>query len=269
MAKITKSKDAADNVGKGEMTITPVRLPKMAEMVATQIRKSIIDGTLNEGDRLPQELELIAQFGVSRGVIREALRLLESEHFVQVKRGAHGGAVITGRRDHAMGQATLVSLQMQRATIGDFYTANTLIEPPAARYAAQHNSQRAGAALRAHLEQSRVLLEAGDELAIADAINEFHFVLLASCGNQTLQIMTISIRKILQVQISKLHWAFKPKLAPGVYDEFVATAFRSSQRLTELIEKGSADAAERHWRKHMEKAGEVFFSVVDPELLVG
>jgi GntR family transcriptional regulator, transcriptional repressor for pyruvate dehydrogenase complex len=269
MKYTTNSRDGHTGAVTADLAIEPLRAPKMAEMVAAQIRKSIIDGKLKEGDRLPRELEMIAQFGVSRGVIREALRLLESEQFVQVKRGAHGGAVITGRQHQAMEKATLVSLQMQRTTLGDFYAANTLIEPPAARYATLHNAGNAIAALSAHVARQEHLFESGDELAIADAINEFHFVLLENCGNQSLRIMTTAARAVLEVQIAQLHWAFKPKLPPGVYDEFTHTALRSAQRLIELMKRGDAAGAERHWRKHMEKAGEVFFSVVDPGLLVG
>jgi len=263
------TKTAASVSDERALSAKPVRPPKMAEMVASQIRNSVIEGKLREGDRLPPEPEMIAQFGVSRGVIREALRLLESEQFIQVKRGARGGAIITGSQGVAVGKATLVSLQMQRTTIGDFYTCNMLIEPPAARYAAEHTSSTSATALRKHLALMDALLEKGDEVAIADAINEFHFVLLGNCGNKTLQIMATSVRKLLEVQISQLHWAFKPKLAPGMYDEFVRAAYRASHHLTELIEKGNGATAERYWRKHMENAGEVFFSVVDRNLLVG
>jgi DNA-binding FadR family transcriptional regulator len=237
-------------------------------MIASQIRKSIIDGKLRDGDRLPPEPEMIAQFGVSRGVIREALRLLESEHVVQVKRGARGGAIITGRQDFAVGKAALISMQMQHTTISDFYTCNTLIEPPAAHYAAASNSAAAGAALRRHLAHMAACRLRGDEIEIADAVNEFHFTLLENCGNKTLQIMTTAVRKVLSMQIAQLHWAFKPRLAAGVYDEFVATAYRASAHLTDLIEKGEGAKAERYWRKHMVRAGEVFFSVVDRDLLV-
>src|SRR3546814_21144854 len=67
-----------------------VRVPKTAELVARQIRNAIIRGELVDGDTLPAESHLIAEFEVSRPTIREAVRILESEGLVTVARGARG-----------------------------------------------------------------------------------------------------------------------------------------------------------------------------------
>ena len=56
-----------------------VRLPKVAELVAGEIRRRIINGDVQAGDPLPNEAELTALFGVSRPTLREALRLLEAD----------------------------------------------------------------------------------------------------------------------------------------------------------------------------------------------
>ena len=53
-----------------------VRVPKTAELVARQIRNAIIRGELSDGDTLPAESHLIAEFEVSRPTIREAVRIL-------------------------------------------------------------------------------------------------------------------------------------------------------------------------------------------------
>ena len=70
----------------------PVKVPKTAELVATQLRNQIVRGDLREGDALPPEAALMAQFGVSRPTLREAFRVLESEALISVRRGARGGA---------------------------------------------------------------------------------------------------------------------------------------------------------------------------------
>src|SRR3546814_10423999 len=72
-----------------------VRVPKTAELVARQIRNAIIRGELVDGDTLPAESHLIAEFEVSRPTIREAVRILESEGLVTVARGARGGARVS------------------------------------------------------------------------------------------------------------------------------------------------------------------------------
>jgi DNA-binding FadR family transcriptional regulator len=77
-----------------------VRVPKTAELVATEIRNAILAGSLRPGDRLPPENALMSTFGVSRPSLREALRLLEAEELLDIRRGAQGGAVV--RRPSAL-----------------------------------------------------------------------------------------------------------------------------------------------------------------------
>ena len=67
---------------------SPVRVPKTAELVASQLRRQIVRGDLKEGDALPPESTLMERFGVSRPTLREAFRVLESEALISVRRGA-------------------------------------------------------------------------------------------------------------------------------------------------------------------------------------
>src|SRR4051794_8165047 len=67
-----------------------VRVPKTAELVARRIRRQIVTGELKEGDALPPESQLMADFTISRPTLREAFRILESEALITVRRGARG-----------------------------------------------------------------------------------------------------------------------------------------------------------------------------------
>src|SRR4030095_16201164 len=107
---------------------SPVRVPKTAELVASQLRRQIVRGDLKEGDALPPESALMEQFGVSRPTLREAFRVLESEALISVRRGARGGArVHTPNGDVAARYAGLV-LQFRGATLADVYEARRTIE---------------------------------------------------------------------------------------------------------------------------------------------
>ncbi|WP_459976733.1 FadR/GntR family transcriptional regulator, partial [Mycobacterium avium] len=68
---------------------------RAADVIAGHIRRRIIRGELAEGQTLPTENELLAQFGVSRPTLREAIRVLESESLVEVKRGSRGGVRVS------------------------------------------------------------------------------------------------------------------------------------------------------------------------------
>ena len=68
--------------------------PSVAEMVADVIRARIVAGTLPDGSMLPKQDQLISEFQVSRPSFREALRILESEGLISVRRGNIGGAQV-------------------------------------------------------------------------------------------------------------------------------------------------------------------------------
>jgi DNA-binding FadR family transcriptional regulator len=74
--------------------LTPVHVPKAAELVAEALRGRVLRRELVPGDRLPSESVLMGQYGVSRPTLREALRLLEAQELLEVRRGARGGGVV-------------------------------------------------------------------------------------------------------------------------------------------------------------------------------
>jgi len=67
---------------------------KISAQIVDQIRKAIFDENLKPGDKLPSEKELIETFQVSRATLREALRSLEVLGFLEIKKGAAGGAFV-------------------------------------------------------------------------------------------------------------------------------------------------------------------------------
>src|SRR3546814_8534697 len=85
------------------------RIPKTAELVADRIRRRIISGELGEGASLPPESQLLELFGVSRPTLREAIRILEAERLITVKRGSRSGARVSPPRVESaeIGRATV------------------------------------------------------------------------------------------------------------------------------------------------------------------
>ena len=134
MALVNPSRDAGSVFnGDGGRVGQRVRVPKTAELVAAHLRRQIVRNELHEGDALPPEAVLMAQFGVSRPTLREAFRVLEAEGLISVRRGAHGGArVHTPDVDVAARYAGLV-LEHRGATLSDVYEAAGLLDPSARR----------------------------------------------------------------------------------------------------------------------------------------
>jgi DNA-binding FadR family transcriptional regulator len=68
--------------------------PRLAQLIADTVRDQVHRGVLQPGDRLPTEATLVRQFGVSRPTLREALRMLERDELIYVRRGTRGGASV-------------------------------------------------------------------------------------------------------------------------------------------------------------------------------
>jgi DNA-binding FadR family transcriptional regulator len=71
-----------------------VKQNKAYQDVVEQIQEAIIEGSLKPGSQLPAERELKEQFGISRGTLREALRVLEQKGLIEIRTGVAGGSII-------------------------------------------------------------------------------------------------------------------------------------------------------------------------------
>lgn len=255
---------AAIPVG-GRSNAEAVRVPKTAELVARQIRNAIIRGELSDGDTLPAEAHLIAEFEVSRPTIREAVRILESEGLVTVARGARGGARISSPNYGMIARAAGITLQSQNVTIGDIYEMRTLIEPPAARLVAERNSETAVPVLRQHVETEMSLIK--DRISAALAIAEFHRLMIEQAGNKSLIMISQAFAGLVEEHL-KLAQRREPESDPTVLEKRTRYGLKSHSKLVDLIEAKDGPAAEAHWREHMIAAGKTWLGQVGPHSVV-
>jgi GntR family transcriptional repressor for pyruvate dehydrogenase complex len=89
--------DDPASIGSLGSEIGSIRASATYELVVEQLRRAIYLGRFLPGDKLPAERELAHQLAVSRTTIREAIRVLEGEGLVTIKRGAAGGLIVLGQ----------------------------------------------------------------------------------------------------------------------------------------------------------------------------
>lgn len=216
-----------------------VRVPKTADVVAAALRREIIRNELYNDDRLPTEAELMARFGVSRPSLREALRVLESEKLVVVRRGNQGG-VRACKPDIAVAANYLgLVMQAERVTLADVFGARAAIEPQAVRAIAEsRHRSRSVAELRALVQAERQIV--GDPDAYGDAVTRFHQRLVELAENKTLALVWGALQHVIAGEVKDLGTRFSPAQR--------ARRTEDLERALDLIESGDAEAAERHWR---------------------
>lgn len=225
-----------------------VRAPKTAELVAWTLRRMIIDGQLKDGDYLPHEGELMAHFQVSRPTLREAVRVLESDRLVEVRRGSRTGARVRVPGPETLARPAALLLEVCGALLDDVMTARTVFEPPAARLLAESGTVAAHDELGRLVEAIPEAWKAG-ELATATATMHRRLVELAD--NATLGLIAGMLYEITVRHTSTAiqHYREVPK------NEYLRL-LRSYRRLVELVVARDGVGTEAHWRKHMQAARE-------------
>jgi DNA-binding FadR family transcriptional regulator len=229
-----------------------IRVPKAAEIIAQRIRKSIVRGELKTGDYLPAEAQLLETYEVSRPTLREAIRILEVEGLLSISRGARRGARFYLPSIALNTRPTGSALQLQGTTIGDVYEARTVIEPAAARLAAERRPKEAAEALREQIKREQKAFETKDLASARHEVAMFHEVLMEQSGNGTITIIATALKDIVERQHAVVYSGYTD------VDERVKVfhlAFRSHERLAKLVEQGDGPGAEAHWIKHMKGAG--------------
>ncbi|MEK8128224.1 FadR/GntR family transcriptional regulator [Paenibacillus filicis] len=107
------------------MTIKKIKYHRVYEDVIEQIEKLILDGQLAPGDVLPTERELAQGFGISRGTLREAFRILEREGLIETRPG--GGRFLSRTLEKAEDRKQILE-NIERATIIELLEARELFE---------------------------------------------------------------------------------------------------------------------------------------------
>lgn len=233
---------------------TATRSPKVAETIARVLRGRIVRGELKEGDALPPEAELMAQFAISRATLREALRILESESLVTVKRGLGGGP-----RVHLPGPDNVVRhfglfLQANGTTLMDVSQARLMLEPKLARELAEKDGPRHAADLRALLAELRERIH-GD-VQMAGLLVKFHERIAELAGNQTLLLFMRVVNAIKERHTSALAMA-TGDLELGAAS--VKRALNAQEKLVGLIAAGKGEEAETFWHEHLAKVHAIVF----------
>jgi DNA-binding GntR family transcriptional regulator len=196
----------------------------LREQVLTELRRRIVDGEYAQGERLT-ETRLADDFGVSRNPVREALRVVEAEGFVQIL--PRRGAVV----------ATL-----DETAVRDLFAVRQQLETLAAGLAAERATSEDVTSLRRLVEDANKATEAEDFDRVAELNSAFHRAVIEVSGNRWLHSISTAM-------YHHVHWVFRvgaAQRAPHSSEEHV--------RLVEAIAAGDPETATTAARLHVEAA---------------
>ncbi|MGW1881679.1 FadR/GntR family transcriptional regulator [Streptomyces sp. NPDC001970] len=220
----------------------PVRL---ADQVATILAEEIESGRLAAGDKLPTEVALVKQLGVSRTVVREAVSRLRNAGLVEPRQGL--GVFVLPRRTRP--------LDLEADTGGTTETKSKVLQIVEVRRAME--GEAAGlAAARARqddLARMRQALDAIDASVASggDGVDEdltFHRSIAESTGNE---VMVSTVRYLGEVLRSGIRVTRANEARRG---DFIEAVRQEHHAILAAIEAGDAEAARTAARLHLKHA---------------
>lgn len=218
-----------------------VRDTRLHEEVGRQIARRVVLGEPPSGAALPAEAELLAQFGVSRPVIREALRVLAESGLIIVR---HGRRTIVAPQEEwdVLSRLTLTAYR-DTGQIGpllrDSVGLRQLLEPGLAAQAARRRSPDVLAALTASLDRQEVALDQPAVFLEEDIA--FHNLLAAADGNRIVMRLLATLSELLHV--SREVTNALPNALPG--------AIAAHRRIYEAVSAGEPERAYLAMQQHI------------------
>jgi DNA-binding GntR family transcriptional regulator len=194
----------------------------LRDIVAGELRRLIVDGTLEPGERLVED-RLAEMLGVSRNPIREAIRILEAEGFIDFQ-PRKGASVATPTEQQA----------------ADMFDLRLALEPMGARLAARRPDPARIAQMKRILEEAQGHTPEHDRDELSDLHSRLHSLVFEMTGNPYL--ITVALPMVKRGQWLLRRYA--PLEDPGAWDEHHA--------IIAAIEAGDEEAAETRAREHVE-----------------
>lgn len=217
-----------------------LRVPKASDVLAEELVGRISRGEIVEGQRLPTERFLVAQTGLSRSSVREALKVLEIRGFVEIRAGRNGGALVRRPGGHELADSVRLVVRGTRVSLLSLLQTRATIEPVCAGLAA---GRRTDAELR-QLETSwRAMVEARDVNRFLRANVEWHMTVARASGNELLSGLMEALAELIYDSTGYV----------GAVDDAVRTATcHAHQAITAAIRRQDAALARRRMARHVQ-----------------
>ena len=227
------------------------------QQVAEQIQNLIMDGGLLPGDRLPPERELGEHLGVSRTVIREAIKALQERGLVRAVSGS--GTYVESVTPEAVEQCIELYMRRQGGGFGDLQEVRRILEVEIAGLAAERAEEDDTTALESVLLD---MLDAFPDIWQSEGAMEryiqghmrFHRALAHATKNVLLEMLLLPI---LDQNLEYNRASTSPAAAePGLMHH---------ERLLECVRLGNGDACREVMREHMDYIADSPAPTDDPD----
>lgn len=218
---------------------------KVTQKIIEQIRTAILAGRLKPGDRLPPERELMEQFQVSKQTLRESLRALEHAGLIDVRKGVGGGAFVVEVDIEVTKENLANFLYFKNLSIENLSELRILIEPHAARKAAENITKDDLKKLKTINETARRELDQNMLQDLTKNEIRFHRLIAQNTHNPILVLILDFVENLLE--------DFKKVLKPD--RSFSESVLAAHDRIYEAIADRNPEKATKEMERHVRDVG--------------
>ena len=217
---------------------------KVFQDVVDQIQEAIFEGQLKTGETLPAERELKTMFNVSRGTLREALRVLEHKGLIEIRLGVGGGSVVKSIDTEQVRESIGLLIRSQNISVGHLAEFREDVEGIVAAHAAERHTADDIKILRQLLAQAHECVDQGSSQrnAFLNLDKQIHMNMAGITGNP----IYISVLHSIHDNIHRY------------YDRFLAMEnhelrenYQDLCGIIQAVENGQADLARKLARNHV------------------
>lgn len=217
---------------------------KVFQDVVEQIQDAIFEGRLRPGVTLPAERELKSMFNVSRGTLREALRVLEQKGLIEIRLGVGGGSVVKSIDTAQISESIGLLIRSQNISLNHLAEFHEDVEGIVTAHAAERHTPQ-------DIQSLRRLLRKAQECVDPDGYRRNEFIDIDKQVHMNMAIISGN-----PIYISVLHSIHDN--IHRYYDRFLSMdsreLFESYHDLCEIVqavENGQADLARKLARNHV------------------
>lgn len=210
---------------------------RLYEEIARNLADAIVHGRPKPGEFLPTEHDLVAEYGASRNIVREALKLVAARGLAETIHG-RGTRVLPPDRWSQSDRLMLVQYDPQLPR--DLFEMRSIVEVAAAGLAAERANSEKIAEMRDVVERTRMTTEPGESMRL-DA--QFHALLAASTGNALLPMLMDPVAGLLEAHREATI------RNPGV----LARSIEAHSAIVDCLEARDPECAKAAMRRHLEQ----------------
>jgi len=177
---------------------TALHKSRAPQQIIQQIRNAILEGELKPGDRLASEAKLVEKFAVSKATLREALRALEYQGLIEIRKGAKGGAFVAEVDMEITKESLINFLHFKNLSIHHISAIRKNLEPYAAQVAARTISDKDLERLKNILILCREELNNNNSAVLRKNEIKFHRIIANATRNPILILILDFIENLLE-----------------------------------------------------------------------